>query len=72
MGKREELGEKNMGGGGNRTKQRWLTCPNRYNLIMQVLVGQRPTKRNLDEQFWKDITQKVSIENAYYVKRATG
>lgn len=42
----EELGNKE-GGEGNRTKTRWLTCPKRYNFIMQVRVGQRPTKHKL-------------------------
>lgn len=66
-------GDKREHGGGNRTKTRWLSCSNRYNLIMQVLGWARDRhNRSSDEQFWKDFTQKVSIENADYVKRATG
>lgn len=37
MGKGKSLEKEIMGGGGNRTKTRWLSCPNCYNLIMQVL-----------------------------------
>lgn len=41
MGEKEGVGEQRTGGGGNRTKTRWLTCSNCYNLVMQVLGWDR-------------------------------
>lgn len=47
-----------MEGGGNRTKTRWLSCPNRYNLIMQILGWARDQQNKL----------RLTVLERYYTK----
>lgn len=50
--------KKRANNGGNKTKTRWLTCPNCYDLIMQVWVGPETDEQKL----------RLTVLERYYTK----